>query len=1719
MSVPALADDDTDTFIEECGAQGFVVEKTGSDYVLTKYTGSDTVVEVPRGITVIGGGGTSSDQTKCPFANTNSVTEVILPDTITGIAAYAFYKCTGLTSITFPDGLKSIGNRAFAYAGLVSVEFGGSVPELDIAIFMYDVNLESIEFPVGITRIPDNVVSRCDHLTRVILPESVEYIGGNSFAYCPSLKEITLPPSLQTIYTAPFRASGFESLTIPYSVASVGDQLFYDCSSLKKVTFLTPDTSFTSGSFSNFPSGAKLYCKYGSTTATFADSKKRQYEYISSNASLDVNNGESAYSGIDVYSGYAESYGFKVGAASKIGEVSALDVLLTAHHNIYGDQFTRENYKQYLDVTDEGEVVKAFGTYVANFSFTINGSEVTDSVFDAVVGKGETLAVTYDQADPTCSYWYKGTKIYSQTARPGVKYAITLADGTSPLPDMDVYATGADNAANIFDEANKIGATDVNGAIELKFDKEGSYKVAAKDASGIYDISYLDVTVNSPDLNLKSLSVSGGVSDTYTELKSGYVAGSFVKKGATKDIEGFDPTYYSYEYHVNSDAAEVSFNLEPPTNYDNLNVELQVGDGNREALHSYSEIPVTLTGDTTTAKLCVSYTEDGIPYEQEYTVEIIRSEVTPYLWLLDYEPVEGALKFNNPGLPVSKTANVSLLCDQSAKQVTVRVIIEADNTVTYNGQELTPINTYKALKYSERKGNVYELKLDTSASAQELTVDNGTEKFTGKITLTPRSPYEGVYTPDRVVEYKPAQGQYVFDNTPINTPLRARTSYADFLSLGSFGGYVTFEYDDPITNDPTHPYGVDFIIYGNAFKGGAANEPGGVQVSSDGVRWYDLAGSNHYELEMLKGQTAALKDGTRTTSLKLLSDTFYPKVYFGYADVSSCSIYANADPAYYPEAKPTNPYNNADFQNIGDGFDLSWAVDGSGKPVKVDSVKYIRVQNIMDEYSASLGENSTEIGTVMKVNAKYVDQKVGVTAEPEIRVMNQPLPAPAEALSDGQIKYYEIDLDGKGFPAVTVSGAKNDNIFINTERFVGQGEYVGLPDESRSRTIRVIVQNGEKEPHIYVIKCTNCGDPTENADLTSIKLTPGDTELSQDTGGNYVATLENNVQYITFTVKALNPKATIKLDNTTITHGEATVPLKVDIGANSFTLTITSPNGNTIKTYPITITRKSAETPSNTITVSFTFTGDTIHYITNPTDKHLPGTSTGPHTVLPWIPTTTVTVPKGSTVKYVTDMMLMNAKIGFHTESGTYIDKVQIPGTDKYLGEFDNGPNSGWMYRVNGIISNAGYASKVLNSGDKVLWFYTDDYTKETGYEGPWNPSDSKNDSSSSTISPKVTVSDGVADVKLSESDLTSAIASAKENESSAIIISPEITGVADKVSVELPKSSIASMASETSAALTVQTPVGNITIPNSALTVIASQASGSSVTISLSTVEPSALTETQKSTAAGKTVYNISILSGNSHISSFGDNTITISLPYTLKDGEDPSGVTVWYMDDSGKLQQMTCTYDKTTGMTTFTTTHLSYYVVGYSEVWKNPFTDVKSTDWFYGAVQFAVQKNLFNGTSDTTFGPNDPMTRAMLVTVLYRLEGSPAVTQINSFTDVIDGQWYTSATIWANANKIVTGYGNGLFGTNDNITREQMATILYNYAKYKGYDVAKAVDLKAFTDAAAISNWAQSGMTWANAEGLITGRTTTALAPGGAAARAEVATILQRFVEDFAK
>lgn len=183
------------------------------------------------------------------------------------------------------------------------------------------------------------------------------------------------------------------------------------------------------------------------------------------------------------------------------------------------------------------------------------------------------------------------------------------------------------------------------------------------------------------------------------------------------------------------------------------------------------------------------------------------------------------------------------------------------------------------------------------------------------------------------------------------------------------------------------------------------------------------------------------------------------------------------------------------------------------------------------------------------------------------------------------------------------------------------------------------------------------------------------------------------------------------------------------------------------------------------------------------------------------------------------------------------------------------------------------------------------------------------------------------------------------------------------------------------------------------------------------------------------------------------------------------------------------------------------------------DPFKDTANNAWWHDGIHYCVQQGLMNGVASDQFAPNGTTTRAMIVTILWRMEGSPATSYGMSFTDVPAGQWYTEAIRWAQSTGVVTGYDAKTFGPNDNVTREQLAAILYRYTAHKGGDVSKRSTLAQFTDVNQISSWALENIQWANAVGMVNGRTDTTIVPKGNATRAEAASMIQRFCQNVLK
>lgn len=249
--------------------------------------------------------------------------------------------------------------------------------------------------------------------------------------------------------------------------------------------------------------------------------------------------------------------------------------------------------------------------------------------------------------------------------------------------------------------------------------------------------------------------------------------------------------------------------------------------------------------------------------------------------------------------------------------------------------------------------------------------------------------------------------------------------------------------------------------------------------------------------------------------------------------------------------------------------------------------------------------------------------------------------------------------------------------------------------------------------------------------------------------------------------------------------------------------------------------------------------------------------------------------------------------------------------------------------------------------------------------------------------------------------------------------------------------------------------------------------------------------------------------------------NPVTINLPYTPAKDQLTYAVTLYYLDENGKMQKLPCTYDRTTGTIKFAAGLPGFFMDTLSmEAGKAQtlFSDVAENSWYFNDIMYAYEKGLMHGVTSSTFEPNSLMTRAMLVQTLYSMSGSPAVNAEAELPGDVGDTWYSSAVKWAVSNNIVSGYGDGRFGPKDAVTREQLACILWKYAGYKGIDISDGPEpgISNYADQFAVSEKLKQGFEWACTQGIITGaKDGTLLLPQKSATRAEVAAVLRRFMD----
>lgn len=931
---------------------------------------------------------------------------------------------------------------------------------------------------------------------------------------------------------------------------------------------------------------------------------------------------------------------------------------------------------------------------------------------------------------------------------------------------------------------------------------------------------------------------------------------------------------------------------------------------------------------------------------------------------------------------------------------------EAAPVLTYTTTEGCTVKIGAAEQIPDADGK-YTLELGTSQKSITVTSEDGNFTNTYKFAYKKKSALD---VPDKVVDYLCMGSQYTNAGYGINPE---QTLGGSFKSLGNFGGYITYYYENPITDNPNNKYGMDFYVIGNSMESNIDSmaELGQVYVSEDGNTWYALAGSEHYEdkaiwdytITYTKGEdgkaywtdnqgnsidytaknwpgaafyymnNAASSDTYTFTGIVFKSQlgsimgdststgSFAASARFGYADYYASNLSG---------VKLTDVNSYVENPSKANGFDVAWAVDESGTPIDVSDKKfhYIKVATASNIYAGGFAEKSTEVAYVVRTTPQ--EAEVGKTGAPAGVTISDGADSKTVSFTEDQ-SVYPVNLDSMKYVSVAVNGtADDDNIYVNNQRVASGSAAEGfkVTKENGETLVRVIVQSGDKEPVIYLLKLTSSA--TESNELIeSIKINASGTvrEASTKNGTQYSASVGHRIGSISI-APVTGPD--VKL---TVNGGEPLDSYELSYGVNTFEITAEAADGKR-ETITLTVTRDSAPVSGGkNITVSFTLYGDEKH---GASEVH---TYKNDKSKLPvWISQKSFTVDSGAAVIDVFEKALTEAGLTWKNGDGNYI--TEIDG----LAEFSNGSLSGWLYTLNGKYPGLGVAEQTLRNGDKIVFHYTDDYTQEQGSE-KWTSS-SGGGSSSGSYTVKFETNGG------------SAVKSQSLNKNGVV-------------------------------------------------------------------KEPSA----------------------------------------PSRDGYVFEG---WYTD-----RELTKKYDFAAKVTRSFTLYAKW-----TEDTKKPantdkaltsFTDVEAGSWYEEAVSYAAENNLFKGVSETEFVPGGSMTRAMLVTVLYRLENEPDA-GTSSFADVESGSYYEKAVAWAGENGIVKGISDTEFAPDANVTREQIAAIIYRYADFKGIEAAHGEQSKTvYDDNDKISDWAADAAAFCSAAGIMIGNDKNEFNPQGFATRAEVAKI----------
>ncbi len=608
--------------------------------------------------------------------------------------------------------------------------------------------------------------------------------------------------------------------------------------------------------------------------------------------------------------------------------------------------------------------------------------------------------------------------------------------------------------------------------------------------------------------------------------------GTMFKVDADGNIttSGIDSDYANYVAYLLENPEAFALKLTGKTNY----VHIRISEDGKE----YTEVnnggnsPVYKFGDSKDKTLTIQtisddeYLQNGFANVEElgktYTVKVVKADSDT-----EGAKIISATTDSGDWYPAfDKNHNsYNIVVDNDADMPELKINVNGDSIVKAGNDVL-----------EKAEDGLYHVELKTSAQTINVEAANGiTNSYTFKVIK--KSKYD---VPDKVVDYFCVNSQYTnassFGSAPENT------LGGTLRSLGNFGGYITYYYENPIKNDPNNKYGIDFYVYGNSFaSGGSAAEPGQVWVSEDGEQWYALAGSEHYEdttitdyeityTKTQSGKTAwtdnqgGSNDGSKNTGTWVNASTYYMNDLAKNDTITlkgillPCidgTLYGDSSTASY--AGPTrfgyvdyfkngtigadvNPYTANAESN---GFDLDWAVDEDGNPVELtNGVHYIKVVTASNIWAGAFGEKSTEVSYVVRTTA--TEENVGKTDKPDSIVITEENGVSKEIeLQDG-VNEYDVTVSDISEARVSVKGVSaDDNVYVNNQRITEKDATVFINEDNKK--VRVIVQNGEKEPLIYILNIkSDTAIKTENIfNEVTDKFNNGDVPIVNSIGGEW----------------------------------------------------------------------------------------------------------------------------------------------------------------------------------------------------------------------------------------------------------------------------------------------------------------------------------------------------------------------------------------------------------------------------------------------------------------------------------------------------------------------------------------------------------------------------------------------------------------------------------------